>query len=140
MKKEFFPDQWIAPGEYVFCRKCGMTMLPPDKQVCLKCRHTPSLSDFVCGICGKVSEMMFVHGYRCNEHAFQKEPSQIFEGENIAGCLGKIRSGWAIPHEEIAREQEESRRLLEERNTLAESRRASGVPALFWMKQMEKAN
>ena len=58
-----------------YCAKCGINKTA-KKGICDKCKGIKSSLDVnVCGVCQKKANMFFVHGFRCNDHAFQKEPS-----------------------------------------------------------------
>jgi hypothetical protein len=50
----------------------------------------PRLEDYACGVCGRPSVMMFIHGYRCDLHAFQALPSQAVGGQAMIGVMGRL--------------------------------------------------
>jgi hypothetical protein len=38
-RKEQFPEDWIAPGEFTFCHGCGMKLVPLDYKICTYCKY-----------------------------------------------------------------------------------------------------
>lgn len=129
-----FPFSYIAPGEYTYCG-CGLILLPKGVLICASCQHKSKLDDFACGICNKQASMFFVHGFRCEEHAFQEKPSQMIESERLVFTYG-VRRGVRIKEIE-AKKIAESKRIHEalskERDALALQRMNDGMKPLFWI-------
>lgn len=128
-----FPFDWIEPGEYRYCG-CGVILLPPGMLICPKCRYRPKLEDHLC-YCGKVASMFFVHGFRCEEHAFQKEPSEATITDKMTITFGRTKPNPNREKQlaEMKVSEEIHRKLEAERNELADNRRKDGIKPLFWM-------
>lgn len=128
-----FPNDWIAPGEFHYCG-CGHILLPDDERICAKCRYKPRLEDFACGICGVSAAMFFVHGYRCDTHAFNRKPSSAIIRDDITVTASKLLK--PVPPnvtEDIARCERVHQRLLNIRINIANKRRNEGMKPLFWL-------
>jgi hypothetical protein len=50
------------------------------------------IDDLACGVCGKQAVMFFVHGARCDEHRFHRNPSTRLEGDGFVGCVFSCRT------------------------------------------------
>lgn len=127
-RKNKFPHDWIAPGEFRYCG-CGLYLVLPDNPICSRCRNRPTLDDHLC-FCGKQAVMMFVHGFRCYDHQWQVEPSHKSGDENVIVTYGKLRKDFKA----LVEDDTLYLRLEGEMNTLAEKRFVEGVEPLFWMK------
>lgn len=131
-----FPSDWIAPGEFKFCSKCGQFLIPLNKTWCDACTNKPCIGDFICGVCGERASVFFVHGYRCDSHVDVKNPSSATITEYAAVSYGKLREGYVFKEES----REAHHRLTNERNALAKKRRDADVPRFFWLDhKMEKS-
>jgi len=71
-----------------WCARCGEHQVPERGQACEACRTKPRLEDFACGVCGERAAVMFVYGFRCDQHRDQREPSQMVQGPGIIGVVG----------------------------------------------------
>lgn len=129
-----FPYDWIQPGEFRYCG-CGHYLLPQGKLICAKCRYRPRLEDHLC-FCGEPASMFFVHGFRCNEHAFQVEPSDAHITDKVAVTVSrmKARPNQAQIQAEMVECEQVHRQLESERKEIAENRRKDGYKPLFWLK------
>lgn len=123
---------WIAPGEIRYC-SCGVHLIDPENpKPCGVCQNRLHIEDFACGACGAPSAMMFVHGYRCHQHAFQVEPSQMFGNDKIVGTVGRALKPPAkndYTAETVALHNSKAEPIIE----AATTRKNSGVPAKFWL-------
>lgn len=128
---------WIAPGEILYC-KCGNYLVDPENDsLCDNCRTNLPIEDFICGICGKQASMMFVHGYRCKDHAFIKKPSQAIIKENIICTSGQfLKSPPPRPKGKLPTVEDHSIRV-KSITEVATKRKNSGVSAKFWLKKTE---
>ncbi len=128
-----FPFDWIQPGEYRYC-SCGYVLVPPGVIMCAKCKYKPKLEDHLCH-CGKPASMMFVHGFRCCEHAFQVEPSEAHIGDKLTFSYGRLkpRPNREAEMAEMAECERVHAQLDAERNELADNRRKDGYKPLFWL-------
>lgn len=42
-----FPDDWIAPGEFKYCAKCGWSLIVKDETTCVKCNGKRGSVDII---------------------------------------------------------------------------------------------
>jgi hypothetical protein len=130
-RKPDFPYDWIKSGEFRYCQ-CGYVLLPPKTLICAKCKYRPKLEDHIC-YCGRTASMCFVHGFRCELHAFQKEPSETAITDKTIITMGRVKSIKPNCYKEITECEQTHRELEAERNKLADDRYKSGVKPLFWL-------
>lgn len=144
MRDPIFPSDWIAPGEFHFCNRCGLKLLPPGDNVCAYCKYRIDLDDLLCGVCNVKASMFFVHGARCEKHAFQIEAifmQRIADSDNIQASFAIVRQDFN-PHdaEKVSCELMHER-LFGERRKLAQQRVDDGIEPLFWLlKDTEACN
>lgn len=124
-----FPDDWIGPGEYHCCYRCGRRWLPWGVYVCFQCRNRPSIDDHVC-FCGQPAVMFFVCGARCEHHQWESGPDTYHRGKEVTVTLAQLRPGFPIKAIEGYWTHE---RFLAEREGIARIRQHMGMPPLGWL-------
>jgi len=97
------------------------------------------MDDFICDFCPDRAVIMFVHGYRCQKHQFQVEPSSATITEKLIVTSGKIKK---LSEEEKKKRKKEIQyckeihsELFEQRERLAKERKEQGLKPLFWMEK-----
>ena len=71
----------------IYCGACGINFVQRKEENCGCMRHRNWLDNAKCGVCGAQATMFFVHGFRCKEHEFQKEPSNALIGDKVIAVI-----------------------------------------------------
>ena len=74
-----------------YCGACGLSLVKVKGENCGCSIKRNWLDRGQCGVCGNSATMFFVHGFRCREHEWQKEPSDAIITDKIiwVGCRDK---------------------------------------------------
>ncbi len=76
----------------MYCPKCGEIEVSKPG-ICEKCKDYLNSRDIFkhkCAVCKKRADVMFVYGFRCNEHKEIKTPSNCIITENFTFTFSEV--------------------------------------------------
>lgn len=136
LEHEFFPEQWIKPGEYSFCGACGknetlMKCISAERPKCLFC-HGVNIGQLIPNPYLELYHYLSLRKFswrtlkRCLKWTFNFRYRSEIKEKNLQ--VQKLRK-------EKRDQEQNAKNLHKERNELARHRKEDlKLPAVFWMK------